>query len=110
MKYVNVPMKGVVAPTDQQINMILSHLDSKELVFVHCKRGADRTGAVIACYRMAHDHWGRKQALQEAKSLGMGWTQMGLKSYVNSFQPTATKSAAADRQPTATKTAETSGL
>ena len=110
MSYVNVPMKGVVAPTDEQISMILSLLDSKELVFVHCKRGADRTGAVIACYRIAHDRWGRKQALQEAKSLGMGWTQMGLKSYVNSFQPTTTKRAAVNRQPTATQTTEAPGL
>ena len=109
MSYVNVPMKGVVAPTDAQINTILSLLDSKEPVFVHCKRGADRTGAVIACYRIAHHHWGRKQALQEAKSLGMGWTQLGLKSYINSFQPAATNRAAADR-PTAAQTAETPGL
>jgi protein tyrosine/serine phosphatase len=54
---------------------------------VHCHRGADRTGAVIACYRIAHDGWSSKQALNEAKSFGMRWTQMGLKRYVESFRP-----------------------
>ena len=88
MHYINVPMKGVVAPTNEQIAKVLAVLDSQEPVFVHCKRGADRTGAVIACYRIKHDHWQRPQALQEAKSLGMGMVQLGLKHYIMAFQPT----------------------
>jgi uncharacterized protein (TIGR01244 family) len=87
MKYLNVPMKGVVAPSDEQIAKILAVLDSQEPVFVHCKRGADRTGAVIACYRIKHDGWARQQALQEAKSFGMGGLQLGLKRYIMTFQP-----------------------
>ena len=54
---------------------------------MHCKRGADRTGAVIACYRIEHDHWNAKKALDEAKHLGMSWDQFGLKKYVMAFQP-----------------------
>jgi tyrosine-protein phosphatase SIW14 len=94
MNYVNVPMKGVVAPTNEQIAKVLALLNSPEPVFVHCKRGADRTGAVIACYRIAHHHWQSRQALQEAKSLGMGSFQMGLKHYVVAFQPTTLRPAA----------------
>ena len=90
MNYVNVPMKGVVAPTDDQITKILSLLDSKEPVFVHCKKGMDRTGTVIACYRIAHDRWQREQALGEAKSLGMGAVQVGLKHYIKVYQPQPT--------------------
>jgi len=87
MKYINVPMKGVVAPTDEQVAKVLAALSSDEPVFIHCKRGADRTGAVIACYRIAHDRWERQRALQEAKSFGMGSLQLGLKHYVMSYQP-----------------------
>jgi protein tyrosine phosphatase len=87
MKYVNVPMKGVVAPTNQQIVTVLQLLNSGEPVFVHCKRGSDRTGAVIACYRISHDRWDHKRALGEAKSFGMAWSQLGLKHYVMDFQP-----------------------
>jgi len=87
MKYVNVPMKGVVAPTNQQIITVLQLLNSGEPVFVHCKRGSDRTGAVIACYRISHDRWDHKRALGEAKSFGMAWSQLGLKHYVMDFQP-----------------------
>jgi protein tyrosine phosphatase (PTP) superfamily phosphohydrolase (DUF442 family) len=87
MNYVNVPMKGVVAPGSDQVSKLLSLLESGQPVFVHCKRGADRTGAVIACYRVEHDHWDPKKALNEAKSLGMKWDQFGLRSYVMAFQP-----------------------
>jgi len=60
-------------------------LNSNEPVFVHCKRGSDRTGTVIACYRISHDRWQQKQALQEAKSHGMGLVQVGLKRYIMTY-------------------------
>jgi len=50
MKYINIPMTGLTPPSETEISRILDILES-ELggpVFVHCKRGADRTGAVIA--------------------------------------------------------------
>ena len=87
MSYVNLPMKGVVAPSDEQIAKALALLDSQGPVFVHCQRGSDRTGTVIACYRISHDGWQRPQALKEAKSYGMGLVQVGLKHYIMSFQP-----------------------
>jgi protein tyrosine/serine phosphatase len=87
MSYINVPMKGVAAPSGEQIAKLLSLLSSQETIFVHCQRGADRTGAVIACYRIEHDHWDRKRALNEAKLLGMAWDQFGLKRYIMGFQP-----------------------
>jgi len=95
MKYINFPMKGVVSPDEAQIEKILAVMHSGDKVFVHCKRGADRTGTVIAVYRMMHDSWGNKQALAEAKSLGMSWTQIGLKSYVKSYRPKTVAASAA---------------
>ena len=86
MRYVNIPMHGVVAPSDEQMARALALLDSASPVFVHCKRGADRTGAVIACYRMAHDRWDSQRALIEGKSHGMSWLQFGIKNYVMNFQ------------------------
>ena len=95
MRYVNIPMHGVVAPSDEQIAQVLALLDSESPVFVHCKRGADRTGAVIACYRMAHDRWDNQRAMKEAKSYGMSWLQFGIKDYVMNFQASPVRVATA---------------
>jgi tyrosine-protein phosphatase SIW14 len=39
-------------------------------IFVHCRFGDDRTGMMIAAYRMAEDHWTAKQAQQEMREFG----------------------------------------
>jgi tyrosine-protein phosphatase SIW14 len=102
MHYINIPMNGLVAPTEEQTSKVLALLDSTKdgPVFVHCRRGADRTGTVIACYRIAHDRWHHKKALAEAKSAGMSWIEIGMKRYVQNYAP-QTESATAVLQPAA---------
>ncbi len=92
MKYISVPMTGLAAPSEAQINQILGilegdHRGDSGAVFVHCKRGADRTGVVIASYRIDHDGWDNAQALQEAKARGMARFQFPRMSYIRAFRP-----------------------
>jgi uncharacterized protein (TIGR01244 family) len=96
MQYVNIPMHGMVVPSDETIAKVLALMNSDAAgpVFVHCKRGADRTGAVIAVYRMAHDGWTNDKAIHEAKSLGMRWTQIGLKAYIHNYRASEVVAAA----------------
>jgi protein tyrosine/serine phosphatase len=90
MKYVNIPMSGRTPPTDAQITRVLGILEANDgAVFVHCKRGADRTGVVIASYRIDRDGWDNAQALSEAKARGMAPTQLPRMSYIRTFQPRA---------------------
>jgi tyrosine-protein phosphatase SIW14 len=99
MRYVNVPMTGLTPPTDAQISRILSLLDdgTAGAVFVHCRRGADRTGSVIAAYRISHDHWTNLRALAEAMSDGMSIFQIPRQHYILAFQPQTTLPADAAR-------------
>ncbi len=91
MKYVSVPMTGLRPPTAGQISQILALLEDSATgaVYVHCKRGADRTGAVIAAYRIDHDDWDNARALEEALSDGMRFFQLPRQKFIRTFQPSA---------------------
>jgi uncharacterized protein (TIGR01244 family) len=98
MKYVNVPMRGLNAPTDEQMATVFALLGDSSgwPMFVHCKRGADRTGTVVACYRISHDHWRNEKALREAKLYGMSKVERAMQHYILQF-----KSASPESQPMA---------
>jgi protein tyrosine/serine phosphatase len=89
MKYISVPMYGMETPSNDSVQKVLALLEDNSTgpVFVHCKRGADRTGGVIACYRIEHDGWKSEKALVEARSMGMSWFQKAIQSYVLKYQP-----------------------
>src|SRR5579859_1691925 len=84
MRYVHVPMAGLSAPTDDQIAKVLALLEDSSAgpVFIHCRRGADRTGTVVACYRIRHDHWDNQKALAEARKNGMSLFERGMQNYI----------------------------
>lgn len=88
MRYVSFPLSGRSAPSAEQVTRLLSLLNDKSAgpVFVHCRRGADRTGTIIACYRISHDHWQNDKALEEAKANGMSWTEIAMKHYVLGYK------------------------
>ena len=84
--YTNFPMHGLGRPTEEQVRQALSLMDSLPgPVFVHCQHGCDRTGTIIACYRIEHDHWTGDAAFQEARHYGISWLERGMKSFVMDF-------------------------
>lgn len=89
MRYVPIPMNGMHAPSGAAVARALDLLEDRSIgpVFVHCRRGADRTGSVIACYRVEHDHWQNDKALAEARSLGMSWMEKGMQHFIVTYMP-----------------------
>jgi protein tyrosine/serine phosphatase len=72
MQYFNIPLNGSRPATDEQTARFLELVnDPKNLpVYVHCKVGKHRTGAMTAIYRITHDTWTADQAFAEMKTFG----------------------------------------
>jgi protein tyrosine/serine phosphatase len=89
MHYISIRLSGIFAPSYDQMNRILAVLQdlSRAPVFVHCRRGDDRVGMVIACYRIVHDHWTNEQALAEAREHGISRFEVLMREYVRHFNP-----------------------
>ena len=89
MSYVSIQLSGLFAPSYKQVSRILAVLEDPERgpVFVHCRRGDDRSGVVIACYRMAHDHWTNKQAMAEALEHGISSFEVLMRRFIRLFDP-----------------------
>ena len=85
----NVPMTRLIPPTETQLLKILPVLLNAAggPVFVHCLRGTDRTGAVIAAYHITHDHWDNARALEDAKAHHMRFIQIPRQQFIKHLRP-----------------------
>jgi tyrosine-protein phosphatase SIW14 len=95
LRYFNLPLSNFHKPNDREVAQILSIINAPENqpVFVHCKRGTDRTGTIIAIYRIEHDGWTDHKAKQEAEAFGLGLWQIRMKDYISDYyQDKLTKS------------------
>lgn len=54
-------------------------------VFVHCQHGADRTGTMVAAYRMVFQRWSLDQALVELPNFGFHRIWSNLKTFLRSL-------------------------
>jgi len=78
MDYVELPMVatpfGAPVPTEAQVNAFLAVVGdpARRPVFVHCKHGRDRTGVMVALWRVARGGWPVDAAIDEMEDRGMG--------------------------------------
>ncbi len=71
MKYVAIPWH-CPWPHDEVFAKFLDvvHENKGKRIFVHCRLGDDRTGMMVAAYRMAEEGWTADEAMKEMKSFG----------------------------------------
>ena len=77
MRYVEIPMKigpfGAKLPTDAQVRQFLEAVtdSSGRPAYVHCHHGRDRTGVMVALYRVKVSGWAPEDAVREAEERGL---------------------------------------
>ena len=93
MKYVNIPIedgnfftRSRIIPEDA-IRSFFQTIDAAApgRVFVHCHRGADRTGALVGFYRIVRHQWDGLRAYAEAREIGMRSWYKGLQRQIEEF-------------------------
>jgi protein tyrosine phosphatase (PTP) superfamily phosphohydrolase (DUF442 family) len=72
LHYVHLPWSAYDVPPDDYIARFLTIGTSAQsrVVFAHCKAGSDRTGLMIAAYRVLSDGWTPDQAMDEMNAFG----------------------------------------
>ncbi len=99
MKFVGIPWR-CTEPKDDYFAKFLTvlHDNPGKKIFVHCHVGIDRTGMMIASYRMAGQGWSAAEALREMQAFGFSmFHQMvctGLGAYEQRFPSVVSSSPA----------------
>jgi len=72
MTFVTLPLSYWFLPNEQTIADFLAILDDQSAhpVFVHCLHGKDRTGLLVAMFRVARQGWKVEDAYKEMKMCG----------------------------------------
>ena len=87
MQYVALPW-SCHYPSDATTQKFLSliHENSDKKIFVHCQHGVDRTGMMIAAYRMAEQNWTPEQARREMIAYGFDQVHRTWCSALNGYE------------------------
>lgn len=87
LNYFNVALPNWGRPQETRVARILELIAAPESgkVLIHCKEGVDRTGMIVAIYRMTHEDWSSNQALAEAERNGMRKTQFWMRDYIEDY-------------------------
>jgi tyrosine-protein phosphatase SIW14 len=64
------PLGGIWPPTKLELEDAVKFLRHYQPVYVHCKQGVDRTGMVVAYYRIENKDWEKSKAVEEMNLMG----------------------------------------
>jgi len=88
MRAIAVPIemtrKGLKEKVDQVVALMAD--PANQPVYVHCRHGQDRTGIVVAAYRMTLDNWSLRDVEAEMQSFGFNDVWVNFKKFIRSYK------------------------
>jgi protein tyrosine/serine phosphatase len=60
-----LPLKAKTLSEDDVFNALQIIKDAEKPILIHCWHGSDRTGAIVAAYRMIFENWSKDKAIKE---------------------------------------------
>ena len=89
MKFVRIPMSDKAWPSPEAAEQFLTLANdpANQPVFIHCRGGRHRTGAMTAIYRITNDGWTADRAFAEMKQYDFehGYGHGTLRDYVYNY-------------------------
>ena len=73
LKLIHVPINTWTINYEEMVKGIKEIMNAPKPVLVHCKHGSDRTGCIIAGYRIAVQGWNKVDAINEFRLGGFGF-------------------------------------
>lgn len=93
MKSIEIPMNTFKDVSPEKVKRVIGFIrdPANQPVFVHCAHGQDRTGIVVAAYRMEADGWSREDAIAEMQAFGFNDIWHELMEFVQKYPATASR-------------------
>jgi tyrosine-protein phosphatase SIW14 len=92
LDYAHFPCTAVVPDEEVVVKFLKIATDpERRPVFVHCQHGSDRTGVLIAAYRIVVQGWSREKAKRELPVFGFHDVFLPLERYLDEFDADAVR-------------------
>ncbi len=86
MRSIEVPMEMSGNPKEKVDRVVALMADpANQPVFVHCRHGQDRTGIVVAAYRMKVEGWALADAEAEMEAFGFNDVWINFKRFIRKY-------------------------
>ncbi len=88
MKSIEIPIGMLSGVNEEIIRKAVDAISNPENqpVYVHCALGEDRTGVVVAVYRMEVEGWSMDDAVAEMQDFGFNDVWIHLRRFINSYK------------------------
>jgi protein-tyrosine phosphatase len=70
LRGVHIPCSDFFPPDYEKVSKFIAWSITSKKCYVHCLHGVDRTGYMVACYRMYIEGWSASDAVREMLKLG----------------------------------------